>query len=71
MTRVLNSKKVVITLCGIAAVLLLSVMGDLETLKYAGGLIAAMTSALVLGQGFADGWSKGRTSANGQGPDKG
>ena len=62
--RVLLSKKVVVSLVSIVALTVMVLAGtDLETLKWAGGVIAAIAGSLNLGQGLADGLSEGRTSA--------
>jgi len=64
MTSILKSKKMVALLAGVAAVVVLVLAGtDLETLKWVGGFIAGMVASLNIGQGIADGLSKGKTSA--------
>lgn len=64
MKQLLASKKMVLSLVGIAAVMALVLMGhDLETVKWVGGFIAGIVASLNLGQGLADGLSDGRTSA--------
>lgn len=64
MKALLNSKKMLISLIGISAVVVLVVLGkDLETVKWVGGFIAGIVASLNLGQGLADGLSDGRTSA--------
>jgi len=64
MKDVLASKKMVLSLVGIAAVVGLVVAGkDLETVKWVGGFIAGIVASLNLGQGLADGLSAGETSA--------
>ena len=64
---VLGSKKMLLSLVGIAAVVGLLVAGhDLETVKWVGGFIAGIVASLNLGQGLADGLSEGRTSLAGR-----
>ena len=66
MAELLKSKKMILSLLGIAAVVGLVLAGrDLETIKWVGGFIAGMVASLNLGQGLADGLSEGRTSALG------
>ena len=67
MNELVKSKKMVLSLLGIVAVVALVVVGkDLETVKWVGGFIAGIVASLNLGQGLADGLSDGRTSAQGQ-----
>ncbi|KPK50981.1 MAG: hypothetical protein AMK72_00815 [Planctomycetes bacterium SM23_25] len=67
MTELLKSKKMILSLIGIAAVVSLVLAGhDLETVKWVGGFIAGIVASLNVGQGLADGLSEGRTSALGQ-----
>jgi hypothetical protein len=54
MTELMRSKKMILSLMGIAAVVAL-----------VGGFIAGIVASLNLGQGLADGLSEGRTSAGG------
>lgn len=64
MAELLQSKKMIISLVGLAAVVALLVLGhDLETVKWVGGFIAGIVASLNIGQGIADGFSEGRTSA--------
>jgi len=64
MVELLKSKKMILSLLGIVAVVGLVLAGrDLETIKWVGGFIAGMVASLNLGQGLADGLSEGRTSA--------
>jgi hypothetical protein len=64
MTELIRSKKMILSLAGIGAVLALVLAGhDLETGKWVGGFIAGIVASLNLGQGLADGLSDGRTSA--------
>jgi hypothetical protein len=66
MTELLRSKKMILSLVGITAVIALVLAGhDLETVKWVGGFIAGIVASLNLGQGLADGLSEGRTSASG------
>jgi hypothetical protein len=66
MTELMRSKKMILSLMGIAAVVALVLVGrDLETVKWVGGFIAGIVASLNLGQGLADGLSEGRTSAGG------
>lgn len=66
MIKLVQSKKLVLSLVGIVAVVGLVVAGhDLETVKWVGGFVAGIVASLNLGQGFADGLSKGGTSAAG------
>ena len=67
MNELVKSKKMVLSLLGIVAVVALVVVGkDLETVKRVGGFIAGIVASLNQGQGLADGLSEGRTSAQGQ-----
>ena len=67
LANVLASKKMILSLVGIAAVVgLLAVGHDLETVKWVGGFIAGIVASLNLGQGLADGLSDGRTSLRGE-----
>ena len=67
MLDLVKSKKMILSLVGIAAVVSLVLAGcDLETVKWGGGFIAGIVASLNLGQGLADGLSEGRTSASGQ-----
>ena len=69
MTELVKSKKMILSLIGIAAVVGLVLAGhDIETVKWVGGFIAGIVASLNVGQGLADGLSKGRTSALGRGP---
>ena len=64
MASILKSKKMEALLVGVAAVVVLVLAGtDLETVKWVGGFIAGMVASLQIGQGIADGLSKGETSA--------
>ena len=66
MKALLQSKKMILSLAGIAAVVGLVLTGrDLETVKWVGGFIAGIVASLNLGQGLADGLSEGQTSALG------
>ena len=65
MQTILQSKKMFAFLVGVAAVAGLALAGlDLETLKWVGGFIAGMVASLQIGQGIADGFSGGETSAS-------
>jgi len=62
--EILRSKKMVAFIVGVASVVGLALAGvDTETLKWVGGFIAGMVASLQIGQGIADGLSKGETSA--------
>ena len=64
MRQILQSKKMIASLVGLAAVVSLVVLGhDLETVKWIGGFITGIVASLNIGQGIADGFSEGRTSA--------
>jgi hypothetical protein len=64
MSELLQSKKMIISLAGLAAVVILVILGhDVETVKWVGGFIAGIVASLNIGQGIADGFSEGRTSA--------
>jgi len=64
MKELVKSKKMILSLLGIASVVGLVLAGqDLETVKWVGGFIAGIVASLNLGQGLADGLSEGRTSA--------
>ncbi|MDK1031358.1 MAG: hypothetical protein QGD94_05080 [Planctomycetia bacterium] len=64
MKALFYSKKMIISLIGILAIVVLVVLGkDLETVKWVGGFIAGIVASLNVGQGLADGLSDGRTSA--------
>jgi hypothetical protein len=68
MTELVKSKKMILSLVGIAAVVGLVLAGhDIETVKWVGGFIAGIVASLNVGQGLADGLSEGRTSALGRG----
>jgi len=61
---IVQSKKMILSLAGLAAVVALVILGrDLETVKWVGGFITGIVASLNLGQGLADGFSEGRTSA--------
>jgi len=61
---ILKSKKMILSILGICAVVVLVLAGhDIETLKWVGGFIAGIVASLNVGQGIADGLSNGRTSA--------
>lgn len=63
MVDVLRSKKMMLSLVGLAALVGLLLAGhDLETVKWVGGFIAGIVASLNVGQGLADGLSEGRTS---------
>jgi len=67
MSEILASKKMILSLVGIIAVVGLVAFGhDLETVKWVGGFIAGIVASLNLGQGLADGLSDGRTSLLGE-----
>lgn len=67
MSDLLKSKKMLITLIGIVAVVALVFAGkDIETVKWVGGFIAGIVASLNIGQGLADGLSGGKTSAGGK-----
>lgn len=66
MSELLKSKKMLVSLAGLAAVVALVVLGhELETVKWVGGFITGIVASLNIGQGIADGFSDGRTSARG------
>ena len=66
MGEIFKSKKMVLSLVGVVAVVALVLMGhDLETVKWVGGFIVGIVASLNVGQGIADGFSDGRTSARG------
>jgi len=65
--ELLKSKKMILSLLGVVAVVGLVLAGrDIETVKWVGGFIAGIVASLNLGQGLADGLSEGRTSASAQ-----
>lgn len=67
MTELIKSKKMILSLIGIAAVVGLVLAGrDLETVKWVGGFIAGIVASLNVSQGLADGLSEGRTSTLGR-----
>jgi hypothetical protein len=67
MLELVKSKKLIVSMVGIVAVVALVLAGrDIETVKWVGGFIAGIVASLNLGQGLADGLSEGRTSAAGQ-----
>jgi hypothetical protein len=67
--ELLKSKKMILSLLGVVAVVGLVLAGrDIETVKWVGGFIAGIVASLNLGQGLADGLSEGRTSASAQDP---
>ena len=64
MMGLVQSKKMVISLVGLAAVVTLVILGkDAEMVKWVGGFITGIVASLNIGQGIADGFSEGRTSA--------
>ena len=64
MQSVLQSKKMVAFIVGVSAVSGLALAGvDLEVIKWVGGFISTMVGSFCFGQGFADGFSGGQTSA--------
>ena len=64
MHSVLTSKKVVVSMMGIAVVFVLALVGrDFEVVKWVGGFVASIVTSLNVAQGIADGMSKGATSA--------
>jgi len=64
MAELLNSKKMVISLIGILAVVGLVLAGrDMETVQWVGGFIAGIVASMNIGQGIADGVSAGATTA--------
>jgi len=65
MREILKSKKMIVSLVGLTAVVALVILGrDLETVKWVGGFITGIVASLNIGQGIADGFSEGRTSAS-------
>ena len=65
--ELLKSKKMILSLLGVVAVVGLVLAGrDIETVKWVGGFIAGIVASLNLGQGLADGLSEGKTSASSQ-----
>ena len=65
MRKILQSKKMNVSLVGLAAGVALVVLDhDLETVKWIGGFITGIVASLNIGQGIADGFSEGRTSAS-------
>lgn len=68
MSELLQSKKMIISLAGLVAVVALVILGrDLETVKWVGGFITGIVASLNIGQGIADGFSEGKTSARSDG----
>ena len=66
MTELLKSKKMILSLIGIAAIVGLVLAGrDMETIQWVGGFITGIVASLNVGQGLADGLSEGKTSAGG------
>ena len=64
MGEILQSKKMVISLVGLAAVVALVILNrDPETVKWVGGFVTGIVASLNIGQGLADGFSEGKTSA--------
>ncbi|MBN2583394.1 MAG: hypothetical protein JXL80_10015 [Planctomycetes bacterium] len=65
MSNLLQSKKLIVSVLGLVAVVLLVVLDrDLETVKWLGGFVTGIVASLNIGQGIADGFSEGRTSAS-------
>jgi len=59
----LASKKFVLSLIGVAAVVGLLLLGrDLETVKWLAGFVTTIIASFNVGQGIADGMSRGETS---------
>jgi len=66
MPELLNSKKVIVSIVGILAVFVLALAGrDAALIKWVGGFVTTIVSTLNVAQGFADGVSRGVTSASG------
>jgi len=59
----LKSKKAVLSILGIAAIVLLVVLDkDMETVRWVGGFITGIVGSFSIGQGIADAGSRGETS---------
>lgn len=64
MWQALLSKKLIVSVLGIVSVSVLVLAGrDIELIKWAGGFIAGIVSTFNVSQGFADGASRGKTTA--------
>lgn len=64
MISALYSKKFILSVLGIVAVCIVALLSrDLELVKWVGGFVAGIVSSMNLGQGLADGLSRGNTSA--------
>jgi hypothetical protein len=64
MWNTLISKKLIVSVIGIIAVFVLALANrDMELIKWVGGFIAGIVSTFNVAQGFADGVSRGKTSA--------
>jgi len=65
MASLWQSKKLIVSVLGLAAVVVLVVLDrDFETVKWVGGFVTGIVASLNIGQGIADGFSEGRTSAS-------
>jgi hypothetical protein len=65
MASLWQSKKLIVSVLGLAAVVVLVVLErDFETVKWVGGFVTGIVASLNIGQGIADGFSEGRTSAS-------
>ena len=63
MLQALLSKKLIVSLVGIAAVFVLALAGrDMELIKWVGGFVTGIVSSFTVSQGLADGLSGGKTS---------
>ncbi|MHC4983870.1 MAG: hypothetical protein ACYTF6_11990 [Planctomycetota bacterium] len=65
MPEILNSKKLILSLLGVILVFVLAMVSkDIELIKWVGGFVTGIVSTMNVAQGFADGISRGRTSAS-------
>lgn len=63
MLQALLSKKLIVSLVGIAAVFVLALAGrDMELIKWVGGFVTGIVASFTVSQGFADGLTGGKTS---------
>ncbi|MBN1124701.1 MAG: hypothetical protein JXA82_06825 [Sedimentisphaerales bacterium] len=61
----LKSKKVLLTLAAMAVITVATlVVSDTERLQWFAAIIGGLVGSYNIGQGIADGWSKGQTSSS-------
>ena len=64
MKKMIQSKKFILSLIGLLAILLLLILErDLETCKWFSAFVVGIIGSFNIGQGLSDGLSHGKTSA--------